>query len=86
MERYLYKFSNAPLPQLQADIEMSNAANDRPRRRLTDDEMLEWFPKRGTFDGEGREIGLGYISRELNVHRDSVRNAYTRYKKKHLQP
>ena len=86
MERYLYKFSNAPLPQLQADIEMSNAANNRPRRRLTDDEMLEWFPKRGTFDEEGREIGLGYISRELNVHKDSVRNAYTRYKKKYLQP
>ena len=82
MERYLYKFSNAPLPQLQADIEMSNAANNRPRRRLTDEEMLEWFPKRGTFDEEGREIGLGYISRELNVHKDSVRNAYTRYKKK----
>ena len=85
MERYLYKFSNAPLPQLQADIEMSNAANNRPRRRLTDDEMLEWFPKRGTFDEEGREIGLGYISRELNVDKDSVRNAYTRYKKKYLQ-
>lgn len=85
MERYLYKFSNTPLPQLQADIEMSNAANNRPRRRLTDDEMLEWFPKRGTFDEEGREIGLGYISRELNVDKDSVRNAYTRYKKKYLQ-
>ena len=83
MERYLYKFSNAPLPQIRADKEMFNAANNRPRRPLTEEEMLEWFPKRGTFDEEGREIGLGYISRELNVHKDSVRNAYTRYKKKY---
>jgi len=86
MERYLYKFSNAPLPQLQADKEMSNAANNRPRRPLTEEEMLEWFPKRGTFDEEGRKIGLGYISRELNVNKDSVRNAYTRYQKKNMQP
>ena len=85
MERYLYKFSNGPHPQTHADIEMSTAANNRPRRRLTEEEMLEWCPKRGTIDKEGRKIGLGYISRELNVHKDSVRNAYTRYKKKYLQ-
>lgn len=87
MERYLYKFSNAPLPQIQADKEMPTADSNLPnRRRLTDEEILEWYPKRGTIDEEGKEIGLGYIAHKLNVDKDSVRNSFKRFKKKHMQP
>ena len=82
MERYLYKFSNAPFPQIQADKETPKCE----RRRLTDEEIIEWFPKRGTIDEEGKEIGLGYIARKLNVDKDSVRNSFKRFKKNHIQP
>ena len=39
-----------------------------------------------TFDEEGKEIGLGYIAHKLNVDKDSVRNSFKRFKKKHMQP
>ena len=82
MERYLYKFSNAPIHQIQADKETPKCE----RRRLTDEEIIEWYPKRGTIDEEGKEIGLGYIAHKLNVDKDSVRNSFKRFKKKHMQP
>lgn len=82
MERYLYKFSNASPPPTQADKEKPN----RERRRLTDEEIIEWYSKRGTIDEEGKEIGLGYIAKRLNVDKDSVRNSFKRFKKKQMQP
>lgn len=86
MERYLYKFSNASLPQIQADKEMPTAESNFPnRRRLSEEEVMEWYSKRGSIDEEGHVIGYGYIAHRLNVDKDSVRNSFKRFEKTHTQ-
>lgn len=81
MERYLFKFCNAPLPQPQSDNEMSVGTPIPISRRLSDEEISEWHPKHGTIDEEGRKIGYGYIAKKLNVTKDSVRNSFKKYEK-----
>ncbi len=86
MERYLTKFSDY-LPQTQLDEvrteETATSTNTHPeRRRLTQEEIDEWYPRRHTFDDDGKEIGLGYIAKQLGVTKSSVKNSFDRYEKK----
>lgn len=86
MERYLTKFSDY-VPQIQFNEaraeETSARANTTPeRRRLTQEEIDEWYFRRGTLDDEGNEIGYGYIAKQLHVDKQSVINEFRSYEKK----
>ena len=85
MERYLTKFSDyvPQTPVNETSAEETSIANLTPeRRRLTQEEIDEWYYLRGTFDEDGKEIGLGYIAKQLGVTKDSVYNSFNKYEKK----
>ena len=85
MERYLTKFSDyvPQTPVNETSAEETSMANLTPeRRRLTQEEIDEWYYLRGTFDDDGKEIGLGYIAKRLGVTKDSVYNSFNKYEKK----
>lgn len=85
MERYLSKFTDFGL-QVQAneastdETDSTEAAPEH--RRLTQEEIEEWYYLRGTLDENGKIIGLGTIAKKLGVDRYSVYNSFNRYKKK----
>ena len=82
MERYIAKFSNARIPQAQVQTEdIDTPASDTVHRSLTEEEILEWYPRRGSYDEEGNVIGYGMIAKRLGVDKDSVRNSFIRYEK-----
>lgn len=85
MERYLTKFSDyvPQAPVNETSAEETSLANLTPeRRRLTQEEIDEWYYLRGTLDENGKEIGLGYIAKQLGVTKDSVYNSFNKYAKK----
>ena len=85
MERYLTKFSDyvpqTPFNETSAE-ETSSANPTLERRRLTQEEVDEWYYLRGTYDDDGEYIGLGYIAKRLGVTKYSVKNSFDRYEKK----
>ena len=86
MERYLTKFSDynpqAPVNETGNADETAESTSILPeRRRLTHEELLEWYYLRGTYDDDGNLIGYGYIARQLNVERQSVINSFRSFKK-----
>lgn len=85
MERYLTKFSDyvpqTPFNETSAE-ETSSANPTLERRRLTQEEVDEWYYLRGTYDDDGEYIGLGYIAKWLGVTKYSVKNSFDRYEKK----
>jgi len=92
MERFIYLFGKSEEKNESASMAMSNipsendeenqAVNTEPqKRRLTEDEILEWYPLWGTTDSDGKVIGYGSIAKKLNVTKDSVHNSFKRYEK-----
>ncbi len=85
MERYLSKFTDFGL-QVQAneastdETDSTEAAPEH--RRLTQEEIEEWYYLRGTLDENGKIIGLGTIAKKLGVDKYSVKNSFDRYEKK----
>ena len=85
MERYLSKFTDFGL-QVQAneastdETDSTEAAPEH--RRLTQEEIEEWYYLRGTLDENGKIIGLGTIAKKLGVDRYSVKNSFDRYERK----
>ena len=85
MERYLTKFTDYGL-QVQvneATTDNSDSTAAAPvRRKLTQEEIDEWYYLRGTLDKNGKIIGYGTIGKKLGVDKYSVKNSFDRYKKK----
>ena len=85
MERYLTKFTDYGL-QVQvyeATTDNSDSTAAAPvRRKLTQEEIDEWYYLRGTLDENGKIIGYGTIGKKLGVDKYSVKNSFDRYKKK----
>ena len=85
MERYLTKFTDYGL-QVQANeatTDNSDSTAAAPvRRKLTQEEIDEWYYLRGTLDENGKTIGYGTIGKKLGVDKYSVKNSFDRYKKK----
>lgn len=85
MERYLSKFTDFGL---QVQVNETSANNATPatsvpeHRRLTQEEIDEWFDLHHTFDADGKEISYNYIGEKLGVDKFSVYNSFNRYKKK----
>ena len=85
MERYLSKFTDFGL---QVQVNETSADNTAPatsvpeHRRLTQEEIDEWFDLHHTFDADGKEISYNYIGEKLGVDKFSVYNSFNRYKKK----
>ena len=85
MERYLTKFTDYGL-----QVQVNEATNDNSdstaaapvRRKLTQEEIDEWYYLRGTLDENGKIIGYGTIGKKLGVDKCSVKNSFDRYKKK----
>ena len=89
MESYLFKYAKTPYQQCFASEEVTASTvseascnQSSAPRRLTDEEILEWYPLRGTFDENGKEIGYGYIAKVLHTDKSSVKNSFWRYEKK----
>lgn len=83
MERYITIFGK-PVANTEPGDGRANVSfsNEGPvKRRLTDEELQEWYPLHGTLDADGKMIGYGYIANALNVDKDSVRNSLKRYEK-----
>ena len=72
MERYLTKFTDYGL-QVQANeatTDNSDSTAAAPvRRKLTQEEIDEWYYLRGTLDENGKIIGYGTIGKKLGVGR-----------------
>ena len=85
MERYLSKFTDFGL-QVQANETTADSTTSTTfapvRRRLTQEEIEEWYYLRGTLDENGKVIGYGTIGRKLGVDKYSVKNSFDRYEKK----
>lgn len=85
MERYLTKFTDYGL-QVQANeatTDNSDSTAAAPvRRKLTQEEIDEWYYLRGTLDENGKIIGYGTIGKKLGVDKYSVKNSFDRYEKK----
>lgn len=85
MERYLTKFTDYGL-QVQANETTADSTTSTTfapvRRRLTQEEIEEWYYLRGTLDENGKVIGYGTIGRKLGVDKYSVKNSFDRYEKK----
>lgn len=85
MERYLSKFSDFGL-KVQANE--TNTGDSTPatsapeHRRLTQEELDEWYCVRGTLDENGKVIGLGTIGKKLGVDKFSVYNSFNSYERK----
>ena len=85
MERYLSKFTDFGL---KAQVNEAGADNTTPttsapvRRKMTQEEIDEWFGLYGTHDADGNRIGYGTIAKKLGIHRDSVYNSFNRHRKK----
>ena len=85
MERYLSKFTDFGL-----QVQVNEATTDNTdstaatpvRRRLTQEEIEEWYYLRGTLDENGKVIGYGTIGQKLGVDKYSVKNSFDRYEKK----
>lgn len=77
MERYIEKYSNKP--NAIVDTNPISSKSQRDRRQLTEDEILYWYPLRGTKDKQGNTIGYGTIAKDLGVNKDTVRNSFKRY-------
>lgn len=86
MERYLTKFSDyvpqAPINETGVEETVESTNKSPERRRLTQEEIDEWYCRRGTYDDEGKEIGYGYIAKQLHVTKQSVINSFRSYEKK----
>ena len=84
MERFIAKFSKSRAHQFCTNPEnaaSSSIPSTPVHRQLTDEEILDWYPKHGTCDKDGNKIGYGTIASELGVDKDSVRNSFKRYEK-----
>ncbi len=85
MERYLSKFTDFGL-QVQANETTADSTTSTPsapvRRRLTQEEIDEWYCLRGTLDENGKIIGLGTIAKKLGVDKYSVKNSFDRYERR----
>ena len=85
MERYLTKFTDYGL-QVQANeatTDNSDSTAAAPvRRKLTQEEIDEWYYLRGTLDENGKVIGYGTIGKKLGVDKFSVYNSFNKYEKK----
>ena len=85
MERYLSKFTDFGL---KAPVNETGADNTTPttsapeHRKLTQEEIDEWYCLRRTLDENGKIIGYGTIGRKLGVDKYSVKNSFDRYEKK----
>lgn len=85
MERYLSKFTDYGLKVQANETNTSDStpATSAPEhRRLTQEELDEWYCVRGTLDENGKVIGLGTIGKKLGVDKFSVYNSFNRYERK----
>lgn len=85
MERYLSKFTDFGLKTQvnEAGADNTTSTTSAPEhRKLTQEEIDEWFSLHRTFDADGNEISYGYIGKKLGVDKYSVYNSFNRYKRK----
>lgn len=90
MERYISKFSDSSSKQFNMSAASSvgqgeSDANNfsAPRKDLTEEDIAVYYHLLGTTGKDGKIIGYGTIAKWLNSDKDSVRNAFNRYKKKY---
>lgn len=76
MERFLCRYYKGAYPK------MEKMAGSPLRRKLTDEEVECWYPLWHTPGEDGQLLGYGRIARLIGVDRDSVKNAFKRYRKK----
>lgn len=84
MERYLTKF--VPGYSLNSesisDTEQNSQRSVQKKRQLTMEEIIYWYPLRGTIGDDGKPIGYGTIAQKLGLQdKNIVRNAFKRYEK-----
>lgn len=80
MERYITRYAKTGNASQTADDVASNDPSPiQKKRKLTIEEIEQWYNVKGTLDENGKKIGYGTIAKKLGVTKDEVRNAFKRY-------